>query len=90
MLLGNRVAADAIDISRMVAADRDLLHMAQGQSHPQKLFNIGRVSFEASSQSVMFPTLTILLSLSLASALPATPPPCHRSKSKATSTAACA
>lgn len=26
-----------------LAADRDLLHLAQGQSHPQKLFNIGRV-----------------------------------------------
>lgn len=47
VLLRSGVAADAVVVTHFAAADRDLLHMAQGQSHPQKLFNIGRVSLKS-------------------------------------------
>ncbi|CAO1635241.1 unnamed protein product [Parajaminaea phylloscopi] len=39
--------------------DKDLLHMAQGQQHPQKLFNIGRIKVKGNLDRAM--SLTTIL-----------------------------
>ncbi|PWN22591.1 hypothetical protein BCV69DRAFT_281576 [Microstroma glucosiphilum] len=41
-ILGVRKRADVV----IECTDRDLLHMAQGQQHPQKLYNVGRIKLK--------------------------------------------